>query len=237
MATVTAPVDISVESLRTTRASLHALAEHVMAASQYAHKRRIGLRQATGGFATQPFVVDGAERRLAVVGTELVVRDDVRGQATERRVPITNLRAAAGLTGGPVGMPSDAYRPSPLPDPDGELAVDSRAAALFADFYALVQAALTVFAAELAGEGPSEIQLWPEHFDLATMISEVNYGGSPGDAAHDEPYLYVGPFEPPPRGGFWNEPFGASRPWAEIAGVDDAIRFFREGRAARRHDG
>ena len=73
------PADISAEALRTTRASLHALAEHVMAASQYARKRRIGLRRATGGFATQPFVVDGAERRLAVVGTELVVRDDRQG--------------------------------------------------------------------------------------------------------------------------------------------------------------
>lgn len=230
---MTASGGISVESLRTTRASLHAVAEHVMAASQYASKRRIGLRQATGGFATQPFVVDGVERRLAVVGTELVALDDRQGEATERRVPITSLRAAAGLTGGPVGMPSDVYRPSPMLDPDGELALDSDAAGLVADFYALVQAALTVFAAELAGEGPSESQLWPEHFDLATIISEVTYGGSPGDAGHDEPYLYVGPFEPPPRGGFWNEPFGASRPWAEIAGVDDAVRFFREGRAAR----
>ena len=234
---MTAPVDISAESLRTTRASLHAVAEHVRAASQYAHKRRLGLRQATGGFATQPFVVEGAERRLAVVGTELVLRDDLRGEATDRRVPITNLRAAASLAGGPVGMPSDAYRPSPLPDPDADLVVDPGAAALLADFYALVQAALTVFAAELAGEGPSEIQLWPEHFDLATTISKVNFGGSPGDADHDEPYLYVGPLEPPTRGGFWNEPFGASRPWGEIAGVDDAVRFFREGRVARRRDG
>jgi hypothetical protein len=234
---VAAPTDISAESLRTTRASLHAVAEHVMAASQYAHKRRLGLRQATGGFATQPFAVDGAERRLAVVGTELVVRDDRQGEVTERRVPITNLGAAARLTGGPVGMPSDVYRPSPMPDPNGELALDPGAAALVAAFYALVQAALTVFAAELAGEDPSESQLWPEHFDLATTISQVNYGGSPGDAGHDEPYLYVGPFEPPPSGGFWNEPFGASRRWGEISGVDDAVRFFREGRAARRHIG
>ena len=224
--------DISAEALRTTRASLHALAEHVMAASQYAHKRRIGLRQATGGFATQPFVVDGAERRLAVVGSELVVRDDRQGRAAERRLPITNLRAAGELAGGPLGMASDAYRPSPLPDPEGELPLDASAAAAFADFFA-VQAALTVLATELVADGPSEIQLWPEHFDLATTISEVNYGGSPGDVGHDRPYLYVGPFEPPPHGGFWNEPFGASRQWDELGGVDDALDFFREGRARR----
>ena len=234
---MTAPGDIAAESeaLRATRASLHAVAEHVMAATQYAHKRRLGLRQATGGFASQPFVVDGAERRLAVVGTELVRRDqDPRGEAAERRTPITSLRAAARLAGGTVGMPPDAYRPSPMPDPDAELAIDTRAAALIAGFYALVQAALIVFTAELAPEGPSEIQLWPEHFDVATTISQVNYGGSPGDADHDEPYVYIGPFERPPRGGFWNEPFGASQLWGEIAGVDDALRFFREGRAARR---
>jgi hypothetical protein len=233
---VTAPADISADVLHATLGSLHAVAEHVMAANQYAQKRRIGLRQATGGFSTQRYVVEGAERRVAVVGSELVVRDDVRGQAAERRAPITNLRAAGRVVGRPVGMSSEAYRPSPMPDPDGELAVDPGAAALFADFYALVQAALTVFAAERVGEGPSEIQLWPEHFDVATTISEVNYGGSPGDGDHDRPYLYVGPFEPPRRGGFWNEPFGASRDWREIDGVDGAVRFFPKGRAARRHD-
>jgi hypothetical protein len=73
--------ETSIETLRSTRGSLHAVAEHVMAASQYARKRRLGLRQATGGFVTQPYVVDGVERRLAVVGTELLVRDDVGGEA------------------------------------------------------------------------------------------------------------------------------------------------------------
>ena len=46
------------------------------------------------------------------------------------------------------------------------------------------------------------VQLWPEHFDLATTIDEVNYGGSPGDDGHPLPYLYVGPWTPPePDGG------------------------------------
>jgi hypothetical protein len=227
--------ETSIETLRTTRASLQTVAEHVMAAGQYARKRRLGLRQATGGFATQHYVVDGVERRVAVVGTQLVVRDDAGGEAAERRVPITSLRAASGLAGGPLGMPSDAYRPSPMPDPNGDLVIDPGAAALFADFFALVQAALTVFSAELVAEGPSEIQLWPEHFDLAATISEINYGGSPGDAEHDRPYLYVGPFEAPSPGGFWNEPFGASRDWREIDGVEGALRFFREGLAASGH--
>ena len=40
---------------------------------------------------------------------------------------------------------------------------------------------------------PSEIHLWPEHFDIAFEDQEVTYGGSPGDENHDEPYLYVAP--------------------------------------------
>jgi hypothetical protein len=231
---MTTLTDLSTEALAATRASLHAVAEHVMAATQYAHKRRIGLRQTTGGFATQPFMTDGVERRLAVVGTELVARDDRQGQATESRTPITTLRSAAALAGGTLGMPSDVYRPSPVPDPDAALGVDPGTATLLAQFYALVQAALTLFAGELAAESPSEIQLWPEHFDMATTISRVNYGGSPGDADHDMPYLYVGPFTPLAPNGFWNEPFGASRPLDDIASVDDALSFFREGRARTR---
>jgi hypothetical protein len=70
----------------------------------------------------------------------------------------------------------------------------------------------------------------------AATISEVNYGGSPGGAEHDRTYPYVGPFEPPPRGGFWNERFGASRDWREIDRVHDVQRFVREGLAASRHD-
>jgi hypothetical protein len=233
---MTTAAEVAIEARRATLASLHAVAEHVMAADQYAHKARIGLRQAPGGFATQPFIADGAERRLAVVGTELVVRDDRRGRASEVRAPITTLRAAAALAGGTVGMPAEVYRPSPMPDPDAELPIDPAAAELLARFYALVQAALTVLSAELAAEGPADIQLWPEHFDLATTISQVNYGGSPGDATHDTPYLYVGPFEPPAPGGFWNESFGASRPLDEVTGVDAAVDFFRAGRAARGDD-
>ena len=76
------------------------------------------------------------------------------------------------------------------------------------------------------------VQLWPEHFDLATTVSGVNYGGSPGDAGHPTPYLYVGPYTPPtPDGGFWNEPFGASVDLAAVGSPADALAFFREGRA------
>jgi hypothetical protein len=50
-----------------------------------------------------------------------------------------------------------------------------------------------------------------------------------------QPYPYVGPpgaSLPASPGGFWNAPFGATETWAEITAVDDAVDFFRQGRAA-----
>ena len=41
----------------------------------------------------------------------------------------------------------------------------------------------------------STAQLWPEHFDLGCNVEGVNFGCSPGDAGHPEPYVYVGPWD------------------------------------------
>jgi hypothetical protein len=82
-----------------------------------------------------------------------------------------------------------------------------------------------------ARRAPTIAQVWPEHFDLAATISEVNFGGSPGDAAHPAPYLYVGPWEQL-EGAFWNAPFGARLPASDVGGPDDALAFFTEGLAA-----
>jgi hypothetical protein len=91
--------------------------------------------------------------------------------------------------------------------------------------------ALEQLRTELAPDSPSPLQLWPEHFDLATAISDVNYGASPGDDAHPLPYLYMGPWSPPAvDGDFWNEPFGASRTISAPATTAEVLEFFREGR-------
>ena len=77
----------------------------------------------------------------------------------------------------------------------------------------------------------SEAQLWPEHFDLATTIDEVNYGGSPGDDGHPLPYLYVGPWSLPDDGDpFWNEAFGASTTADASLTVEATVAFFESGR-------
>ena len=73
--------------------------------------------------------------------------------------------------------------------------------------------------------------LWPEHFDIAIVIGEANYGFSPGDEAHAEPYAYVGPFGPV-EGELWNATGfpGAELTYAELLAAPDpraaALEFF-----------
>jgi hypothetical protein len=221
--------------LATTRGSLHAVGEHVLGAALYQGRHRIGLRQFTGGFATQNYlhIRDGAavERRAMVVGTEVVVRDDdLAGGTIEERAPITTLAAAGRLLEIQPGMPADTYTPEPMPPVDQELPIDAEAAAFLAELTAIGYAALVILCAHFVAEDPAEIQLWPEHFDLATSFAEVNFGLSPGDAGHDWPYFYVGPWSPPEPGDYWNEPFGSSLVVQEVPTVDEVLRYFGEGR-------
>jgi hypothetical protein len=221
--------------LATTRHSLHAVGEHVLGAALFKGRHRIGLRQFTGGFATQNYlhIRDGAavERRAMVVGTDLVVRDDdLNGGTIEERAPITTLAAAAALVDVEPGLTGDCgYTPEPMPPVDQELPVDADAAAFLAELTAVGYAALVILTAHFVEAAPSEIQLWPEHFDLATDFGEVNYGLSPGDEGHPWPYAYVGPWSPPPQGGFWNEPFGAAMSFESVPTVDEVLTFFGDG--------
>lgn len=204
-----------------TRLALQSVAEHVLCPARHAATNRIGLRPAPGGFATPPFPHGDATRVVAVDGTELVVRDgDV-----ERRAVLTTVGAAAQVVGIAPGAPTDVFTPTTPLDPDAPLQVDPDVAATFAAWWALVDEALATFAPE------EPAQLWPEHFDLATTIDEVNYGGSPGDGSHQLPYLYIGPWSPPtPDGEFWNRPFGAAIAATEITSVEAAVSYFQEAR-------
>jgi hypothetical protein len=71
--------------------------------------------------------------------------------------------------------------------------------------------------------------LWPEHFDVAVTVVEVNYGVSPGDSYHPLPYAYVGP-RTLPTGPFWNAPFGALLPLTTLDQPDRLISFFNQGK-------
>ena len=209
-----------------TRVALQSVAEHVLSAALHAATGRIGLRRTPGGFGTPVFDRDGQPTQIVVDGTELEVRiGDQR-----RRAPLTTLRAAGELAGIEPGAPVDVYTPATPLVLDAVLAVDRAQAQVLADWFALVDDALEGLRREAADQDPAITQLWPEHFDLATTIDEVNYGGSPGDEAHDLPYLYVGPWKPPPTDAFWNEPFGASCSSAHVVTVHDALAFFQRGR-------
>jgi hypothetical protein len=212
---------------RTTRHALHCVAEHVMAAVRYRATGRIGLVVTSNGFGTPPFERDGIEFQVRVDGTTLVVSEG----GIERRRPLTTIAEAAQLVGIEPGGPGDVYSLATMLDPDADLAVDGRAAAAIHDWFALTGEALERFRRLHADRGAEMAQLWPEHFDLAITLDEVNYGGSPGDEWSPVPYAYVGPWDPARRdGAFWNAPSGASRSIADIASADAMVEFFDTGR-------
>ncbi len=210
-----------------TRASLHALAEHVIVPVRHAATGRIGLRWTKGGFGT-PFLV--GDRQVRVEHGRLLDGD----RAT---TPIS-LGQAAAFLGVKAGLPAGTYEAATPCTPDAPLSVDAGAASALGDWFGFTVSLLEQIRSEaLPAMEASRPQLWPEHFDLALELGglRVNLGGSPGDAGHPAPYLYVGPWEPR-TGPFWNEPFGASLPYSALLAAADqratGLDFLRVGRDA-----
>jgi hypothetical protein len=213
----------TINLLAKTRDSWHRVAEHVLAAGQYADTGKIGLHPFPGGFQTRLPLRDG--RQLSVINTELIV-DEYTGR---RSAPLTTLAAAAQFAGVTPGMPASVYPPATPLQLDEPLSVDPVSAQRLAGWYELADAALRRFAAEV-GLGGHEPVLWPEHFDLGTTIDNVNYGASPGDDQIAEPYLYVGPHAGPPMtDDFWNASFGAAVTNQRIGSIEDAVAFYLTG--------
>jgi hypothetical protein len=227
MTAMTSITDCPPARLAATRDALHRVAEHILAAGLYAASGKIGLVPSPGGFRTPPFGADG--RFLAVDGTELVAG----GPAGSRRAALTSIRAAAEFADVTPGAPARVYEPATPLDLDEPLTIDVSAARLLAEWYQLGAQALSRFAAEVPGDQPSPVVLWPEHFDVGITAAAINYGASPGDDHIAEPYMYVGPHAGPPPDdpAFWNAPFGAARTFRQIGTVTEAAAFFRDGRA------
>lgn len=191
-----------------TRRSLHAVAEQVLAGPQHRATGSIKLKVLPGGFGQDegPLRVQGA---MLVSGT--------------RRVPLRGTTAELAAAVGVEAWAPDIYGEHAELAPGEELAVDPAAAELLEEWFARGDAALRELAPDV------ERVLWPEHFDVGIQLDEVNYGASPGDAAHPRPYAYVGPWTPR-EGEFWNAPFGALRSPDELPDAAAVAAFFVEGR-------
>lgn len=208
-----------------TRDSLHQVAEKVLAPARLAATGdQFSLEATEGGFGTPTFP-DGGSVRVEIA--ELLV-ESISGEPV--RVPITTLKRAAlavGLDGGELD--------------DVGLAIDEQSAAVLAFAYHFADGVLKELRRELGeGQDPSPVTLWPEHFDIAFEMGteaegrRAGYGLSPGDENHDEPYLYVGPWEAPAGSAGWNANgfSGAEMGWAELRAAPDprgaAIAFLRD---------
>jgi hypothetical protein len=215
-------------TLTTTRRSLHALAEGLLAGPQYRATGTIRLAVRAGGFATSRAY--GNLSLLAVEATDLLV---VRGDH-QLRLPLTgtcgDLAAAAGLL---VDSLEDVYSDSVRPEPSTPLDVEPDAAATLAAAWHLGERALRAFAAEVPGPDPRPV-LWPEHFDVALTVEGSDYGVSPGDDAIPEPYAYISSSAAHQDGAFWNQPFGAARPLTDLPDPNAVTDFYRTGHALTR---
>jgi hypothetical protein len=148
----------------------------------------------------------------------------VRRGEEEKRGRLTTVAAGAELVGRdlfPGGASTDAT----------QLEIDADAAEQLGRWYALADAVLEQLRSEWSGDDPSDANLWPEHFDLAIEAgsekdgARANYGFSPGDADHEEPYLYVGPWSGKATGELWQAKgfTGAELDFSAIADSVDSL--------------
>ena len=196
------------DGYETTRGALHQIAFFVLSPVRYAATRRMGLRAAPGGFGTPEF-----DRRVARVEGASIVYEEPDRIATQT---ITTVRTAADFVG--IDYQVDWYHgdfrdPLPPVDPDAPLDVDDVASRALGQWFNFGFDVLE----ELRGHGSdqdevSEVQLWPEHFDVAFEMgseasgSRASYGASPGDRAHARPYVYVAAWgEIDRENPYWND--------------------------------
>jgi len=203
-----------------TVASLHTVAERIVAPARKPDNE-IALEATPGGFGTPGFVWEGVESQVRVEGVELV---QVAGDA-EHRAPLDSLASAATAVEGllPAGAALD----------DTPLGIDEASARALAAWYAFGAELLARLVADAAtDDAPTPPTLWPEHFDIAIESGSedaggrANYGLSPGDDHHAEPYLYVGPWSADVSGDLWNarDFNGAELGYAELIASEDKRR-------------
>lgn len=198
------------DAYQQTRRSLHALAELVVAGPRFRQTGDLRLRVRPAGFGTWDAPV------VAVAGGHLVTDD---GRFPVDGLTYEEVAARAGLRASGLG---DVYGDGPHVAATETVRLDVEAVREVEEALVLGDRALAAFRPD------AERTLWPEHFDVATTVEDVNFGVSPGDAYSEVPYAYVGPHGPL-TGAFWNAPFGAARPLSELRDVAATAAFFAEG--------
>jgi hypothetical protein len=209
-----------------TVAALHQVAEQIVSPARKPDSE-IALAATPGGFGTPVFDHAGARHQVRVEGVDLV---HTAGQES-RRARLTTIASARRLV-------ADLLPPGRDAD-DAPLDIDPEAAARLADWYAFGAAILgELVAGASADDAPTPIRLWPEHFDLAIEAgseaagNRANYGFSPGDEHHPEPYAYIGPWTAAVSGALWQATGfrGAELTYAELLAATDpraaALEFF-----------
>ena len=209
-----------------TVAALHRVAEELVAPARKPDNE-ISLRATPGGFGTPKFEFEGASHQVRVVGDELVHSID----GEQRGAPLTSLESASAAV-------ADLLPPGTELS-DEALEIDPTASRALGDLYGFAAEALAQLVDRAEPEDEATIpRLWPEHFDIAIELGSeprglrANYGLSPGDSDHDEPYLYVGPWSAEAAGDLWNATGfnGAELTYADLVAADDhmatAVDFF-----------
>jgi hypothetical protein len=223
-----------------TRSELHRLCTHVLARRRYEVTGHFGLRASPGGIATPAF---GDEPEVLRVAAGQLVRE-VGNRSSSMPIDGASLRDLAAFAGTDLGAAFSAGNDTPPLD-DVHRPVRLRGAELDAlvDWYDLGSRVLdAVLAGARTDTDAATVQLWPEHFDIGTVLplaggGQVNLGFSPGDGAIAEPYAYVGPWtdDRPGDASYWNVPFGAALTRSAVTAADagmaeaECIAFMRRG--------
>jgi hypothetical protein len=217
------------------RDGYHRLAYGLVAEARRLANTKFGLRYTRGGFGT-PFFADDEQVRVEPGRLVHQRRDEAES------VAITTLRAASEFLGIEPGTAAGEHDSPPLGDLDTDLGATPETGCFLGAWFGFAWAVLEELRLTDGAADVERTQLWPGHFDPATAMGDVDagrratYGASPGDAGHDEPYLYVGAWGDVDRADpFWNETAfnGASMTYAELQATENpvaaAIEFFRGG--------
>lgn len=229
------------------RETLRRLGTHVVARAQQQDTGHFALMPLPGGFGTPQFGAD--RRRVRIVGGSLFAESIVDGTARTQVEMIagSTVRSLCEAIGIDVDAELNVGHDTPeLGDPDEMIMLDSSATTVLDDWYQLGARAIDTAVASLPDAQAGVSRLWPEHFDIGIDVAidparkpgaRCNLGAAAGDSFHQEPYLYVGPWDAdrPGPAEYWNAPFGATIGFGDLDASDNplqsAIEFFLAGLA------